>query len=82
MEHNDRDAYTARLAERGLEIHSFDGRTLTLRYNPGADSLIDLGQGADESELVEYARNSMADLPQATLMFPGLDRIVVNFAAL
>jgi hypothetical protein len=82
MKDNDRDVYTARLAEHGLEIHSFDGQTLTLRYNPAADKLVELGQGADENELVQYARNSITDLPEAAHMFPGLDWIVVDFGPL
>jgi hypothetical protein len=82
MEDDDRNVYTAKLAEHGLEIHSFDGQTLTLRYNPAADSLIELGQGADENELVQYARKSITDLPKAAHMFPGLNRIVVDFGEL
>jgi hypothetical protein len=82
MADDDRNLYTAKLAEHGLEIHSFDGQTLILRYNPAADSLIDLGQGADENELVRYARKSIADLPDAANMFPGLDRIAIDFEAL
>jgi hypothetical protein len=80
VEDNDRNVYTAKLAEHGLEIHSFDGQTLMLRYNPAADSLIE--QGADENELVQYARKSITGLPEAAHMFPGLDRIVVDFGAL
>jgi hypothetical protein len=30
MEYDDRDAYTGKLAERGLEIHSFDGRNVAI----------------------------------------------------
>lgn len=70
MENDERNAYTAKLAEHGLEINSFDGQTLTLRYNPAADSLIELGQGADESELAQYARKSITDLPGGRARFP------------
>jgi hypothetical protein len=82
MENDERNAYAAKLAEHGLEIHAFDGQTLTLRYNPAADSLIDLGQRADENALVQYARQSLSRLPDAAHMFPGLDRIFVDFGAL
>jgi hypothetical protein len=82
MEYDDRDAYTGKLAERGLEIHSFDGSSLRLNYNPAADSRIQDGKGADESELVQYARKSLEELPEAGNMFPGLDEIVVDFGSL
>jgi hypothetical protein len=82
VERDDRDAYTAKLAERGLEIHSLDGQTLTLGYNPAADHIVGDGPGADENELAQYARKSLDDLPEAERMFPGLDRIVVDFGAI
>ena len=63
-------------------MEDFDGQTLTLRCNLAADSLIELGKGTDENELVQYARKSIIDLPEAAQMFPGLDRIVVDFGAL
>jgi hypothetical protein len=82
MEYDDRDIYTGKLAERGLEIHSFDGNTLRLKYNPAADSRIQDGHGSDESELVQYARQSQDELPEAGSMFPGLEEIVVEFGSL
>ncbi len=82
METDDRTAFTERLAERGLAIHTFDGTTLTLAYNSAADSLIDGEPAPDERDLVEYARSALSDLPEASNMFPGLDRIVVDFGAL
>jgi hypothetical protein len=82
MEYDDRDAYTGKLAERGLEIHSFDGNTLRLNYNPAADSRIEDGQGSDGNELAQYARKSLDELPEAGNMFPGLDEIVVDFSSL
>jgi hypothetical protein len=82
MEYDDRDAFTAKLAERGLEIHSYDGSTLKLNYNPAADNQVQDGERIDENELVRYARNSLSDLPEAGNMFPGLDKIVVDFAAI
>lgn len=82
MEYDDRDAYTAKLAERGLEIHSFDGSTLRLNYNPAADNQIQDGERIDENELVQYARSSLTALPEAGNMFPGLDKIMVDFGAI
>ena len=82
MEYDDRDTYTGKLAERGLEIHSFDGNTLRLNYNPAADSRIEDGHGSDGNELVQYARKSLDELPEAGNMFPGLDEIVVDFGSL
>jgi hypothetical protein len=82
MEYDDRDVYAGKLAERGLEIHSFDGNTLRLNYNPAADGRIQDGQGADGSELVQYAQKSLDDLPEAANMFPGLNEIVVDFGSL
>jgi hypothetical protein len=82
MEYDDRDAYTGKLAERGLEIQSFDGSTLRLNYNPAADSRIEDGRGSDGNELMQYARKSLDELPEAGNMFPGLDEIVVDFGSL
>jgi hypothetical protein len=82
MEYDHRDAYTGKLAERDLEIRSFDGQTLTLRYNPAADNQVQDGERIDESDLVQYARKCLDELPDATHMFPGLDRIAVDFGAL
>lgn len=82
MERDDRTVFTERLAERGLEIHSFDGHALRLRYNSAADQLMGDGPGADENELAGYAKESLAGLPAAAHMFPGLERIVVEFGAI
>jgi hypothetical protein len=82
MEYDDRDAYTGKLAERGLEIHSFDGSTLRLNYNPAADAQVQDGERIDENELVHYAKSSLNELPEAGRMFPGLNKIVVDFGAI
>ena len=82
MEYDDRDSYTGKLAERGLEIHSFDGSTLRLNYNPAADEQVQDGGRIDENELVQYARCSLTELPEAGSMFPGLNKIVVDFGAI
>jgi len=82
MEYDDRDTYTGKLAERGLQIHSFDGHTLRLSYNPAADNQVQDGARIDENELVQYARKSLDELPEAGNMFPGLDEIVVDFSSL
>jgi len=41
-----------------------------------------LDKALTKNELVQYARKSITDLPEAAHMFPGLDRIVVDFGAL
>jgi hypothetical protein len=82
MEYDDRDAYTAKLAERGLQIRSFDGSTLRLDYNSAADTQVQAGERIDENDLVQYARSSLRELPEAGNMFPGLDDIVVDFNAI
>jgi hypothetical protein len=79
---DERAAYTAKLAERGLAIHSFDGQTLILNYNPAADGSTERGCGLGEEQLAAYARGWIERLPGAAEMFPGLDRVVVDFAAL
>jgi hypothetical protein len=82
MEYDDRDAYTGKQAQRGLQIHSFDGHTLRLSYNPAADNQVQDGEHIDENELVQYARCSLTELPEAGRMFPGLNKIVVDFGAI
>jgi hypothetical protein len=82
MEGDERTAYVTRLGERGLAIHSFDGHVLKLTYNPAADHQIELGKAADQDELGQYARRVIADLPDAVQMFPGMERIEVEFGAI
>jgi hypothetical protein len=82
MENDDRYAFMGKLAERVLEIRSFDGRTLTVRYNPVADNQVQDGGRIDENELVQYTDSSLTKLLEAGNMFPGLDKIVVDFASL
>lgn len=82
MENDDRYGYLGKLAERVLEIHSFDGRTLTVRYNPAADNQVQNGVRIDENDLVQYTESSLTNLLQAGNMFPGLDKIVVEFGSL
>lgn len=59
----------------------FDGSTLRLNYNP-AVSRIEVGQSVDGNELVQYTEGSLTKLLQAAHMFPGLNEIVVDFAAI
>lgn len=66
----------------GLEIHSFDGQALTLRYNPAADKQVQDEERNDENDLVQYARKSLDELPEAERVFAGLDKIVVDFGAI
>jgi len=68
MENGDWDAY-------------FDSGTLRVNYNP-ADSRIQVGQGADGNELVQYTESSLTKLLEAAHMFRRLDKIVVDFAAI
>jgi DNA repair exonuclease SbcCD nuclease subunit len=77
-----RDTYMGKLAERVLEIHSFDGRTLTLRYNQVANSHVHDRDRLNENDLVQYAESSMTNLLAAGDQFPGLDKIVVDFGSL
>ena len=82
MKKDDRDACMGKLAERVLEIHAFDGRTLTVRYNSTTDNRIQDGERIDESDLVQYTDNSLTNLLEAGNMFPGLNKIVVEFGSL
>lgn len=74
-----RTSYVTRLAERGLAIHSFDGHVLTLTYNSAADHQIEHGKAVAGDELAQYARSILGELPEATAMFPGLERIEIQF---
>ncbi|MGA8660667.1 MAG: hypothetical protein WB644_00010 [Candidatus Cybelea sp.] len=82
MDNDDRYACMGELAKRVLEIHSFDGRTLTVRYNPAADNQVQDGVRIDENALVQYTESSLTNLLEAGSMFPGLDKIVVDFDSL
>ena len=82
MEQDVRTQLTARLAQRGLEIKTYDGTTLTLDYNPGSDEAAEAGQPVDENELSRYVREAMRALPASETMFPGLQQIVVDFGAI
>ncbi|MFZ0362953.1 MAG: hypothetical protein WAL67_01960 [Candidatus Cybelea sp.] len=82
MEQDVRTQLTARLADRGLEIKTYDGTTLTLDYNPGSDAAAEEGRPVDENELSRYAREAIRALPVSETMFPGLHEIVVDFGAI
>jgi hypothetical protein len=82
MDNDDRYACMGELAKRVLEIHSFDGRTLTVRYSVAADNQVQDGVRIDENDLVQYTESSLTNLLEAGNMFPGLDKIVVDFASL
>jgi hypothetical protein len=81
VEQDVRTQLTARLADRGLEIKTYDGTTLTLD-NPGSDAAAEEGQPVDENELSRYAREAIRALPVSETMFPGLQEIVVDFGAI
>jgi hypothetical protein len=70
------------LAERGLQLQSFDGNTLKLAYDSAGDHQIEEGKPVNEDELSEYARRLLATIPDTATMFPGLERIEVDFASL
>jgi hypothetical protein len=40
------------------------GQALTLRYNPAANNQVQDGERIDENDLVQYARNSLDELPK------------------
>jgi hypothetical protein len=82
VEQDVRTQLTARFAERGLEIRTYDGSTLTLDYNPGSDVGAEEGAPVDENDLSRYARDAIRALPGSEMMFPGLRQIVVDFAAI
>lgn len=80
MRHDDRTACTIVLAERGLEIESFDGCVLLLSYVGTADVDAEAGKAARIPELARFAANLLNQLPDACLMFPGLNHIEVLLA--
>jgi hypothetical protein len=80
MRLDDRTAYTIILAERGLEIESFDGYVLKLSYEPAEDAEAEAGRAVRISDLAQYAARMLSQLPDACLMFPGLDHIQVVIA--
>jgi hypothetical protein len=82
MQGDERATFTAHLAERGLEIQSYDGHALTLTYNPAADHLIEKGSSGDAKQLADYAQSLLHGLPNAAEMFPGLQEVVVDLGAL
>lgn len=82
MELDGRTSFVTGLAERGLVMNSFDGRTLKLGYNAAADHQVEQGKAITGEDLAAYARRVLADQPEATRMFPGLERIEVDFGQL
>jgi hypothetical protein len=82
VEADGRTTYVTRLAQRGLAINSFDGHVLKLTYNPAADHQIEQGKTPSQDELGQYARRVLADLSDAMQMFPGMEQIEVDFAAI
>lgn len=76
---NGRSGYAMRLAERGLAVQTFDGHTLKMSYSPEADSQLQQGQPVSGDELTAYARSVLADIPETSQMFPGLERIEIDF---
>jgi len=79
VESDGRTSYVTALAERGLAIHSFDGHTLKVTYNPAADHQIEQAKAVSGDELSQYAQRVLADHPEANRMFPGLERIEIEF---
>jgi hypothetical protein len=79
MEPNGRTSFVTALAERGLTLNSFDGHTLKLNYNAAADHQIEQGKAISGDELTFYAQRLLEGEPEATRMFPRLERIEVDF---
>lgn len=77
MERNDRTSYAARLAERGLTIKSFDGRTLKLTYKPAADPRFQEGKPVSGDELTTYAKSVLAPLQEKNGPYARLELIEV-----
>ena len=80
MADQSRAAYTAKLAERGLVVRSFDGHTLTVTYNPEQDPVIQEGHGVELGQLLSYAVLAMNDLPgdPYTELFPGIRSVSID----
>lgn len=78
MEPDGRTSFVTALAERGLSLGSFDGHTLKLVYNAAADHQIEQGKVSGD-DLTQYAQRILATTPDANRMFPGLERIEINF---
>jgi hypothetical protein len=81
MENDVRTMLTARLAERGLKLHSFEGQILTVHYHRENDSAAENGQTVDVGALSRYVRDVLRDLPGGDTMFPRLQDIVVEVCA-
>jgi hypothetical protein len=75
MHDDERATFTAHLAERGLEIQSYDGHTLALNYNSAADRLIDKGYTADRKQLAGYAQSLLQSLPMYLEKFSKRPRL-------
>ncbi len=79
MSIDERFRYVDHLANRGLEIFVFDGRTLVLGYDQNQDVRSQRAAAADHSELISYAFDLLEQLPKAARMFPGLTEIEIEY---
>ncbi|MBV8532033.1 MAG: hypothetical protein JO104_12015 [Candidatus Eremiobacteraeota bacterium] len=79
METEIRTKLSARLAERGLSLKSFDRGVLTLSYNPAADTATAEAEPITAEGLSEYAGAVVMAVPGIESMFPRLERIAVDF---
>jgi hypothetical protein len=75
-----RSKLTARLAERGLAVESFDGTILTLAYNPTADQTVEQSGTPTADELSRYARTVLLSIPGGEALFPQIGDVAIDFA--
>ncbi|HEX4013348.1 MAG TPA: hypothetical protein VHX17_05575 [Candidatus Cybelea sp.] len=78
MEADVRTKLVAVLAERGLTLTSFDGKTLFVQYDPPGDSEVQKGHGVDAGSLSRYVQDVIAVHPGSETMFPGLVDVEVE----
>ena len=81
METDVRTKLTALLAERGLTISSFDGKTLVVHYDAEGDSEVERGHAVDAASLSRYVQDVIAQYPGSETMFPGLVDVDVELSA-
>ncbi len=81
MESDVRTKFTALLAERGLTLSAFDGKTLFVHYDAEGDSEVQKGHAVDAASLSRYVQDVIAQHPGSETMFPGLVNVEVELSA-